>query len=83
MGDRLVERAADGRLRVNLRRLPAWAQLSLALAVVASVLLVAREAAPEAPVPDWLWRAIRIAGWCYLALIPLALTRWLRGGRRG
>ncbi|WP_437723475.1 hypothetical protein [Sorangium sp. So ce861] len=81
MGDRLIERDRGGRLRVNLFRLPRWAQVLVALAVVGVVVAVARSVDPDPATPRWLTDAIRIGGWVYLALAAVAVASWLRRRR--
>jgi hypothetical protein len=82
MGDRLTERDAHGRRRVNLFRLPRWAQISIALVIVGVVVIAARTVEPHPAQPGWLTPAIRVGGWVYLGLVVVALVSWLVRRRR-
>lgn len=81
MGNRLIDRRSDGYKRVDLFRLPRWAQLTIALAIVAVVVLVARVVNPHPMQPRWLPGAIHVGGYVYLGAAVVAIIQLLRRRR--
>lgn len=72
------------RRKVDLRRLPGWAQYVIALSVVAVVVTAAWIVGGDRPVPVWITRYLVPAlGVFYLILCAIALIGWARrrGGR--
>ena len=78
MGDWL-RRDKNGRWQIDFHQLPRWASLSIGVAVVALVVLVARMVEPSPPIPPWLGVAVRIGGWIFGSLALFLLIRWIVG----
>jgi len=61
--------------RIDLRRLPAWLQYTIALAVVAVVAGLAWLVGRDDPLPDWMTGALIPAlGWLYIVLFIIAIV---------
>ncbi|NOJ82986.1 hypothetical protein [Myxococcus xanthus] len=79
MGDDLmpIERDRNGRFHVVLFGLPRGVLLLVALAITSLIVAATRLVEPHPVTPPWLSDAIRLGGWAYLALVLVAVTRWI------
>jgi len=77
-----MKKDEDGRWRADLLLLPRWIGLSLAIATVAIVVLLARRFDPDPPLPTWLPAAIDMAATTILVVGVVLAARWVALRRR-
>lgn len=79
----LTRSTLTGRWYLNLRAAPMWLQYVLALVTVGVVVALAWRFGKDRPVPGWITTYLVPAlGWIYLALVAIALGRWIYVKRR-
>lgn len=62
------------RIHVNLRRLPRWVVILIALTVVIAISLAAWHVGKDEPNPEWVTEKLNPAlGWLWLVLVAIAL----------
>jgi hypothetical protein len=63
------------RIHVNLRRLPRWLVMTVAVAIVVAITLLAWQVGKDEPNPEWVTEGLNPAlGWLWLVLALIALV---------
>jgi hypothetical protein len=71
------------RKRIDLHRLPQWAQYAIALTVAALVMFLGWRAGRNRPAPGWIGPFVGVWTWIGPALLAFFLVKWLVQRARG